>query len=285
MTYSSTKVDPLDWLCSERYADSSACKPVLLAAHPDDETIGAGSRLPLFRNGWIVHLTNGAPRDVSFSNAAGFERPEDYAVARRRELLAVARNVGVASERWAELHAVDQEAIHEVSRLSKEFKKMLDEWNPDFVLTHPYEGGHPDHDTAALLVSLCNGFRIEEGKAAIPVIEMTSYHAQKGQAGRLTTQTFLPNGASAERELVLSAEQIANKQVLLDCFKTQQVILQNFGVEIERFRRAPAYDFRKPPHEGVLYYETLGWPIDGKQWRKCAEAAMVSASLHECCVC
>jgi len=55
------------------------------------------------------------------------------------------------------------------------------------VVTHPYEGGHPDHDAAAFVTCMRCGSR---GKRETPLLamEMTSYH---GVGGKLTVGAFL----------------------------------------------------------------------------------------------
>ena len=60
---------------------------MLVAAHPDDEIIVAGSRLAHFRDLVLVHVTDGAPRNMFDAGTHGFTRREDYAAARRNELL------------------------------------------------------------------------------------------------------------------------------------------------------------------------------------------------------
>ena len=55
---------------------------------------------------------------------------------------------------------------------------------------------------------------------------------------------------------------------MIDCFTTQLWLLEQFDLATERFRLAPEYDFREPPHPGELHYETLGWDIDRRDWRR-----------------
>jgi hypothetical protein len=52
--------------------------------------------------------------------------------------------------------------------------------------------------------------------------------------------------------LALTPRERDLKYEMLACFRTQQEILSRFGVEFERFRTAPAYDFTMPPHPGPL---------------------------------
>ena len=69
----------------ERVAEPVA----LVVAHPDDETIGLGSRLHLFDRLLLVHLTDGAPADMGDARRAGFATREAYAAARAARSSAV----------------------------------------------------------------------------------------------------------------------------------------------------------------------------------------------------
>jgi len=55
-------------------------------------------------------------------------------------------------------------------------------------------------------------------------------------------------------------------------YRSQHQVLESFEINRERFRLAPAYDFQKPPHEGKLWYECLGWDMTGERWRTLAAA-------------
>ena len=119
-----------------------------------------------------------------------------------------------------------------------------------------------------------SGWPVSRGQAPL-VVEMTSYHRWGGEmrVGQLlpaaTTETTCPL-SPGEREL---------KQRMLDCFRSQADVLTAFGVRSERFRHAPRYDFERPPHAGLLHYETLGWPTDGRHWCRNAAAALRALAL------
>src|ERR1043166_7357421 len=78
-----SKANFLDWLVDGRGREPSV---VVVAAHPDDESVGAGGRLNRLRGALFVYLTDGSPRDTSDARRAGYDSREAYAAARREEL-------------------------------------------------------------------------------------------------------------------------------------------------------------------------------------------------------
>jgi LmbE family N-acetylglucosaminyl deacetylase len=256
-------------------------RPVLMVvAHPDDETIGAGGLLPRLPGLRIVHLTDGAPRDPANSRAAGFEHREDYAAARRRELFSAVRLAGVEPWQLVALNVVDQEASLEMAYLTLKLVDLIRKGRPGVILTHAYEGGHPDHDAAAFAVhAAC--VRVEMPPE---VYEFTSYHAAAQARGagqsvssagtpRMETGRFL-SGTDPGETVALDETARSRKQEMFGCFATQRRMLEHFGIEEERFRPSPAYDFTTAPHPGPLLYESFGWTLTGERWRLLAQEAL-----------
>src|ERR1044071_8626730 len=136
----------VDWLVEGGGKDPFV---VVVAAHPDDESVGAGGRLNRLRHAWFVYLTDGAPRDPGDTLRAGYDLREAYAAARREELFKALRAADIEPSRVRCLDGVDQEACLQLGPLTFRLLDLLYNAAPDFVLTHPYEGGHPDHDAAA----------------------------------------------------------------------------------------------------------------------------------------
>src|SRR4051794_30469789 len=123
-------------------------RPVaVVVAHPDDETIGLGSRLAGLRRLKLVHLTDGSPRRLDDARRAGLDDAARYAAVRRLELDESLAVLGVAAERVDYGHR-DQESIDALDDIVG--RLVVDLGGVDAVITHPYEHGHPDHDTAAL---------------------------------------------------------------------------------------------------------------------------------------
>lgn len=253
--------------------DPLALPPVaFVVAHPDDEVIGAASRLArLGGSVMVIHLTNGAPHDMRDARAAGYHTREAYAAARRRELAAALALAGIAMDQTVQIGLADQEASFHMDALAHTLAVHFSEFQPGAVITHPYEGGHPDHDAAAFAVQAAACLMRMRGKIPPALIEMTSYH--QGAHG-IKTGEFLPLDCFLVHTVELAADERRLKRRMMDCFTTQRKMLRYFTAERERFRAAPNYDFMRPPHEGTLFYERYEWGMDGPRWRDLARLSL-----------
>ncbi len=244
----------------------------LVVAHPDDETIATGGSLHLLPELLLVHVTDGAPHRLADAATAGFDTQAAYATARRGELMAALQVAGV-SPTTVELGVADQDASLNMPGIAGSLARLFDAHGTETVITHAYEGGHPDHDATAFAVHAAAGHR--------PVLEFAGYYANA--AGTLVTGRFLPGPAKRGRlcgdplVVMLTKSEQAQKRAMFDCFRTQAAILGAFGTHEERFRRAPAYDFTAPPSPGRLNYEHWGWSMTGVRWRELARAALCDA--------
>jgi len=220
-----------------------------------------------------VHVTDGSPRDPSIAERYGFSNRDEYAAVRRQELLRPMQVAGVPEERLICLEYVDGEAAYRMVDLVLDVARLIDDYEPDIIITHPYEGGHTDHDATAFAVHLACGLLRREGVDPPAVLEMTSYHAREGQR---VVHEFLPHErADLDRRLIkLSDEEQEVKQNMYKCFTTQQGVLSTFSTAIEKFRPAPRYVFTRPPHDGPLNYEKYGDPELGRRWRQNARTAL-----------
>ncbi len=258
-------------LCAEVQGSYPAPPAAIVVAHPDDECLGAGSRLPWLRRAAFVHVTDGAPRDLRDATAAGFATRHDYTLERRCELKRALALAGIVPNQTLELGYADQEGSLHLAELAQVLAKIFRALQPQMVLTHPYEGGHPDHDATAFGVqAACRLLAAQQFPAPV-VIEMTSYHSREGA---MAVGEFLPHAGHEVIARVLSEPERQLKQRMLDCFATQQKTLRAFPVDVERFRLAPRYDFTQPPHAGPLFYEQFEWGMTGARWRELAKGAL-----------
>jgi N-acetylglucosamine malate deacetylase 2 len=261
---------------------SPGLRAALIAAHPDDEVIGAGAALPLLCPACVMHVTDGAPPDDHDAALHGLANRSAYAAARRAELSAALALSGLASTPAIPLGCIDQRACCMLVALSRHLASLLRERRIGWVITHAYEGGHPDHDATAFAVCAACKLLRAQGADVPEVIEMTSYHM--GPHG-IETGTFLPVcpphvDGGAVITLALSERQRALKHRLFACFPSQRQVLSYFQVDVERFRPAPTYDFRRPPHDGKLFYEHFDWGMTGGRFRALAGAALEELGIE-----
>lgn len=252
-------------------------RAVVIAAHPDDEVIGAGALLARLPDAAVIHVTDGAPRSGSDAHAAGFAGWAEYAAARHKEAAAALALAGLTPERLTGLGIADQQAAHNLAALARRLATLLQEGGFAVVIAHAYEGGHPDHDATALAAhAACRLIETQGGTPPRPV-EMAGYHAL---GGRFAAGSFIARAdAGPPATVTLDPAERHLKRRMLDCHVTQRAVLAPFTVEVERFRAAPRYDFRLPPHPGPLHYDTQPWGITGEQWRGLAQAALDQLGL------
>lgn len=244
-------------------------KIVVLAAHPDDETIGASALLGRFQNSAVAYLTDGAPRDRSLWSPDAHGSRDDYGLLRRKEAENALALVDLTPEQITWLGGTDQEAIFDAGDLTDRLIQFLDVSRPSVLITHPYEGGHPDHDAAALVASLA----VSRVTSRCVLAEMTSYHAE---SDRCVTGRFLNNAVAPELVFELSQAERAHKRSMMAAHSSQREVLSGFVIDCERVRPAPEYDFSRPPHSGSLWYERMGWEMTGERWRSLAQLAVQS---------
>ena len=253
-------------------------RAAFVMAHPDDETVGASFLLSRATDPLMVYVTDGAPRDGEDARASGFSTPEDYAGARKQELRAALSVAGHPEARIHFLDIPDQQASENLAPLASSLVELLRTEAPEIVVTHPYEGGHPDHDAAAFGVHTAQALLQREGHAVPAVVEMTSYHLKNDG---FSSGEFLGNSNQPQFTVPVEGAVRELKQKLVACYPTQQRVLKNLLPTPERYRPAPAYDFSRPPHPGSLLYEFFPWKMTGVHWRQLASAALEELGLEQ----
>lgn len=260
----------------EAHAEGIGQDLLIVVAHSDDEVVGIGGQLDRLRGLRLVHVTDSAPRDLVDAHAVGFDRWQDYAAARRQELLAALRLAGIEATQADQLDIPDQEASFRLIELARVLAPKFDALRPEIVLTHAYEGGHPDHDAAAFAVHAACALVERDGGQAPAIIEISGYHMATGTAVK---SEFMDVPGCPVTTLALGEYERALKRRLIECFATQSRLLADFRIDVERFRSAPAYDFTRAPHDGRLFYEYFDWGVDGTRWRALAGQALAALGI------
>ncbi|WP_230530905.1 PIG-L deacetylase family protein [Microvirga roseola] len=252
-------------------------RAALIAAHPDDETIGVGGHLASIPDISILTVTDGAPADLADSRAAGCASRADYAALRRREMIAAMAVAGIGEERLECFGIGDQQASFEMTALAHRLADWMSDRGICLVMTHPYEMGHPDHDAVAFAVHAAAALLARDGQEPPRVVEFASYH--RGGGGELATGLFA-SGADPGESIVLRAEAQTVKRRMLEVYRSQQRTLAPFGVDAERFRLAPSYCFTAPPHDNGAYFDSFAWGMRSDRWLGLAADALDSLGLR-----
>jgi N-acetylglucosamine malate deacetylase 2 len=251
-------------------------RTVLVFAHPDDEVIALGARLVGFRSALLVHVTDGVPRNGADSRVHGFTTLEEYRQCREGELRRALQLAGLEKIQRVQLQIPDQEVSLALAQLIRELGHIFIQQRPEVVFTHPYEGGHPDHDACAFAVHRAAGLMEPDGLKPPMIVEGAFYHAA---ADGIRTGSFLPHVENSEEiQFVLSADGQLRKQRLFECFPSQEDTLRYFATERECFRIAPRYDFHRPPHAGPVFYDHYAWGMISQHFCELALAADVAGA-------
>lgn len=242
----------------------------VVVAHADDETLWAGSALARLRNCRLIHVTDGAPRDMADAARLGFADRHDYSAARAAELDRALSLLGSSPERLA-YNLVDQEAALAlpalVDRLARDLADRL------VVVTHPYEGGHPDHDSAALAVRLAVDRLQRRHDKAPALVEFACYHRFNRER---RFGAFWPDPDRPEQVRWLDENDRARVDAAIEVHATQAQVIGNWRPDAERWRAAPNYRFTEPPPPGEALYDGFGWVMTGARWRTLASEAILA---------
>jgi LmbE family N-acetylglucosaminyl deacetylase len=189
---------------------------------------------------------------------------------RRREFETALARAGVRAPVLLCFGCPDQEAAFRIARVARKLATLFQRFRIATVFTHPYEGGHPDHDACAAAVQFARTLIREDDKRPA-LFEFASYHASAN--GGMESERFVRNSRKTWQR-TLNDEQRRMKSDLISAYTSQQRTLCGFPLCEEPVRISPAYDFTKPPHRGKLYYENFDWGVNGHTWRRLARCAM-----------
>jgi LmbE family N-acetylglucosaminyl deacetylase len=118
-----------------RSGSSAAAPTALIAAHPDDEILGLGGQLADIPDLALIHVTDGAPLDMSDARRAGFSTRDAYARARALELDRALKAAEIVPARRRAVGLTDQAAVEHLPELTAIVEEELR--GVAAVITHP----------------------------------------------------------------------------------------------------------------------------------------------------
>jgi len=223
-----------------------------MVAHPDDEAVGCAGLLQRMDDPIVVFATDGAPRSDYFWKQYGSR--EAYARVRAVEAERALSAIGVSHLHFLsdDSPCADQELYLNLTPTYDQVRQVIEAELPQCILTHAYEGGHPDHDACAFLA-------VHAGNQyGLPVWEMPLYHRATGEVAR---QAFIDS--TGQHAIELTREELSRKHQMYATYVSQAAVLADFTAAVERFRPMRNYNFARAPHPGILNYEAWQWPITG----------------------
>jgi N-acetylglucosamine malate deacetylase 2 len=205
-------------------------KVLVLAAHPDDENIACAGLLQRATSSLVVFAVDGAPPHYGFEKQYGSLR--EFSDLRFRE---AARALAALPHccSWRRLTRgdgslfVDQHLFLELSEAFACLKAIAQEFSPDLIVSHAFEGGHLDHDACHFLAK-----RVAH-TLAVATLEFPLYW--KPEDGSDVFQRFRDDRGD-EFVLELSADELGVKRKMLAEYRSQGNITAVFQPELERFR-------------------------------------------------
>lgn len=231
---------------------------LIIAAHPDDEVLFAGSQLTKAKKLCIVHVTDGAP-SVKIARRKGFRTRNEYSLARRAELYDALRIANV-NARCECLNYRDGLSCLWIVEACNKLADLISSIQPDIILTHCYDGGHRDHDTTMAIVQII----AKRYSVLDKVWEMACYYNDDGK----WLQYRFPNNLREKEYIIELGVNEKNKKIeMLKCFKSQEDIVNLFDINTERFRKSPSYNLKNPPLQGRLGYEINNLGAESNIWR------------------
>ncbi len=216
----------------------------VIVAHPADEVVGAGCLISKLVDVSVLHITDGAPSDMEDAEAAGFKERTEYAEARKRECISALAIANVPEDRVVDFEIPDHCASNYLAELTKKITTFLQQSGADIVVTHPYEGGHPDHDATAFATHAALRLMKQNGFKPPALFEMALHPSEDFKA---KVPEFLSGPERETTTLLLDERATGLKRRMLECFETQResLALSPFGPE--KFRQPSSYDFTTPP--------------------------------------
>jgi len=203
---------------------------VVLAAHPDDESIACAGLLQRAASALVVFGVDGAPPHYGFEKQFGSLRK--YSDARFHEASRALRMIpGISVRRLTRPNGsvfLDQHLFLDLAPAFASLRRIVSDFDPTLFVSHAFEGGHVDHDACHVLARHAS---VEFG---FTHLEFPLYWRRE-QDGKDVFQQFRESG-HADFVLQLTPQELNIKRQMLAEYHTQQGLTSVFALDPERFR-------------------------------------------------
>jgi LmbE family N-acetylglucosaminyl deacetylase len=137
---------------------------------------------------------------------------------------------------------------------------------PSLVITHAYEGGDPDRDSASLATSsACQSVPTR----ALRILEFPLCHSDCD--GTMVAGEFLHEALWPPTDIVLPSPcEVAMKKRVLGTYRSQREKWDGLSEGPEVFRPLPPYDYTRSPHCWPVWYEMSNGRTTMPQWLESA---------------
>jgi LmbE family N-acetylglucosaminyl deacetylase len=204
-------------------------KTLVFAAHPDDETIACSGLLQRTQESFIVFAVDGAPPHYGYEKKFG--SLQQYSEERFREAGRALRSIPNSSfrrlTRQGKTWFLDQHLFVNLPEAFASLLQIAQEFSPDLLVSHAFEGGHIDHDACHILA------KEAANTLTLPVLEFPLYWRNEERDD--VFQEFRDH-QQGEFALKLSEQELAIKARMLSEYQTQCNLTSVFRPQIERFR-------------------------------------------------
>lgn len=212
---------------------------LVLAAHPDDETIACAALLHRAAESLVVFAVDGAPPHYGFEKKFG--SLQKYSEVRFAEASRALRLVPRCSiVRLSNNNGTFYSDQHLFFELQEAFDSLLGigrQFSPDYLVSHAFEGGHLDHDACHILA------RRAAQALDLQNLEFPLYW-KTADGGDVLQRFRDPRGD--EFVLQLSQEEQRVKRRMLSEYRSQKNLMSVFRLDPERFRPVLPTDCPEP---------------------------------------
>jgi len=211
-----TLTDLLQTLFLDQATDITNALPagpvLIIAPHPDDETLGCGGITALLKaRGQAVRaiiVTDGGNADMPDSVSR-----QSLATTRRKESIAAAQILGLSTDDLVFLNHQDGQTTGHIEQIAEDIASQIWLYTPALILTPHGIDAHPDHRAVADAVQrLCDAKKI-----TCPVLEYPMWFWPKGGLRHL----FRPVLRQTHRKVAVSPY-LKLKQAAIDAHQCQR---------------------------------------------------------------